>query len=122
MFVAYLRTFARMGLKAIPMRADTGPIGGDLSHEFIVLAPTGESPVFCHAAFEEIDCASNAAGESDYDAPTCSGSSKMTSLYAATDEKHDKAAFGKIRRSGGAGQRHRGRPHLLLRHQVFRSR
>ena len=48
MFVAYLRTFARMGLKAIPMRADTGPIGGDLSHEFIVLAETGESAVFCH--------------------------------------------------------------------------
>src|SRR5688572_15326379 len=47
MFVAYLRTFARMGLKAIPMRADTGPIGGDLSHEFIVLAETGESGIFC---------------------------------------------------------------------------
>ena len=46
MFVAYLRTFARMGLKAIPMRAETGPIGGDLSHEFIVLAETGESAVF----------------------------------------------------------------------------
>src|SRR5258708_32131394 len=48
MFVAYLRTFARMGLKAIPMRAETGPIGGDLSHEFIVLADTGESAAFCH--------------------------------------------------------------------------
>ncbi|MFZ0027199.1 MAG: proline--tRNA ligase, partial [Pseudolabrys sp.] len=47
MFVAYLRTFARMGLQAIPMAADTGPIGGDLSHEFIVLAETGESGVFC---------------------------------------------------------------------------
>ncbi|WP_216072566.1 hypothetical protein, partial [Acinetobacter nosocomialis] len=47
MFVAYLRTFARMGLKAIPMRAETGPIGGDLSHEFIVLAETGESGVYC---------------------------------------------------------------------------
>jgi prolyl-tRNA synthetase len=48
MFVAYLRTFDRMGLKSIPMRADTGPIGGDLSHEFIILAETGESEVFCH--------------------------------------------------------------------------
>src|ERR1700756_4855296 len=48
MFLAYLRTFAAMGLKAIPMRADTGPIGGDLSHEFIILAETGESEVFCH--------------------------------------------------------------------------
>src|SRR4029079_5984371 len=47
MFVAYLRTFARMGLKAIPMAAETGPIGGDLSHEFIILAETGESGVFC---------------------------------------------------------------------------
>ena len=47
MFVAYLRTFARMGLKAIPMRAETGPIGGDLSHEFLVLAETGESGVYC---------------------------------------------------------------------------
>src|ERR1700753_1467262 len=49
MFVAYLRIFARMGLKAIPMRAETGPIGGDLSHEFIILAETGESGVFCNA-------------------------------------------------------------------------
>ncbi len=47
MFIAYLNTFARMGLKAVPMRADTGPIGGDLSHEFIILAETGESAVFC---------------------------------------------------------------------------
>src|ERR671927_1756885 len=51
MFVAYLRTFARLGLKSIPMRADTGPIGGDLSHEFIILADTGESEVFCHADY-----------------------------------------------------------------------
>ena len=49
MFVAYLRTFARMGLKSIPMAAETGPIGGDLSHEFIILAETGESQVYCHS-------------------------------------------------------------------------
>ena len=48
MFVSYLRTFARMGLKSIPMAAETGPIGGDLSHEFIILADTGESEVYCH--------------------------------------------------------------------------
>src|ERR1700732_74454 len=48
MFVAYLRTFARLGLKSIPMVAETGPIGGNLSHEFIILADTGESEVFCH--------------------------------------------------------------------------
>src|SRR5947209_9564473 len=55
MFVAYLRTFARLGLKSIPMRADTGPIGGDLSHEFIILAQTGESEVFCHRDFLDMD-------------------------------------------------------------------
>src|SRR6478609_5497501 len=55
MFVAYLRTFARMGLKAIPMRADTGPIGGDLSHEFIILASTGESEVFSHADYLDFE-------------------------------------------------------------------
>ena len=55
MFVTYLRTFARMGLKAIPMRAETGPIGGDLSHEFIVLADTGESAVFCHKGLVDKD-------------------------------------------------------------------
>src|SRR5438445_2231106 len=48
MFIAYLNAFSRMGLQAVPMRADTGPIGGDLSHEFIILADTGESQVFCH--------------------------------------------------------------------------
>src|SRR6201999_3905537 len=55
MLLAYMRTFQRIGLKAIPMEADTGPIGGDLSHEFIILAPTGESQVYFDAAFEEID-------------------------------------------------------------------
>src|SRR3989475_4166111 len=55
MFVSYLRTFTRMGLKAIPMRADTGPIGGDLSHEFIILAETGESQVFCDRAYLSLD-------------------------------------------------------------------
>src|SRR5881398_3677025 len=55
MMLAYMRTFHRMGLKAIPMIAETGPIGGDLSHEFIILAPTGESQVYYDAAFEEID-------------------------------------------------------------------
>src|SRR3712207_1045947 len=55
MFVAYLRPFARLGLKAIPMRADTGPIGGNLSHEFIILASTGESEVFCHADYLDYD-------------------------------------------------------------------
>src|SRR6202162_1277118 len=55
MFVAYLRTFARMGLKAIPMTAESGPIGGDLSHEFIILASTGESEVFCHRDYLDFE-------------------------------------------------------------------
>jgi len=95
MFAAYLRTFARMGLKAIPMRADTGPIGGNLSHEFIILASTGESEVFCHRNFldrdtppEDIDFADRATMQGVFDA--------WTSQYAATSEMHDAAAFGAV--------------------------
>ncbi|MBI4969764.1 MAG: proline--tRNA ligase [Rhodospirillales bacterium] len=86
MFVAYLRTFARMGLKAIPMAADTGPIGGDLSHEFIILAETGESQVYCHRDLVEKDW----LGERiDYEADLQPIVDRFTRLYAATDEKHD---------------------------------
>lgn len=95
MFVAYLRTFARMGLKAIPMAADTGPIGGDLSHEFIILASTGESEVFCHKDF--LDFPIPDAGVNFDDIAGLQGLvDNWTSLYAATSEKHDPAAFGKI--------------------------
>jgi prolyl-tRNA synthetase len=87
-FVAYLRTFARMGLKAIPMAADTGPIGGDLSHEFIVLAETGESAVFCDKGWLEMDVLST---EIDYAGDLSPVVKQFTSLYAATDEKHDSA-------------------------------
>jgi prolyl-tRNA synthetase len=92
MFVAYLRTFARMGLKAIPMRADTGPIGGNLSHEFIILASTGESEVFCHADYLNFDIP---AADTDFDdvAGLQSTVDRWTSLYAATSEMHDAAAF-----------------------------
>jgi prolyl-tRNA synthetase len=86
MFFAYLRTFARMGLKAIPMRADTGPIGGDLSHEFIILADTGESQVFCDRAWLETEILDMAV---DYDRDLEPQFRQWTSLYAATDEKHD---------------------------------
>src|SRR6266446_3482224 len=89
MFVAYLQTFARMGLKAIPMRADTGPIGGDLSHEFHVLAQTGESAVFCHKGLVDKDIL---AEEDDYDSDLEPLFRQWTGLYAATDEKHDHAA------------------------------
>ncbi len=105
MMLAYMRTFQRLGVKAIPMVADTGPIGGDLSHEFIILAPTGESGVFFDAAFEEIDWvgASIDAG-SPADMERFYG--MMTSLYAATDEKHDEAAWAQVpaeRRREGRG-------------------
>jgi prolyl-tRNA synthetase len=88
MFLAYLRTFARMGLKAIPMQADTGPIGGDLSHEFIILAETGESGVFCDKAWLDLDVLNQAPGHDDDLEPFFQ---HFTSIYAATDEKHDPA-------------------------------
>ncbi len=95
MFVAYLRTFARMGLKSIPMVADTGPIGGNLSHEFIILASTGESEVFCQNDFLEFEVPAEVVDFDDR-----AGLQKIvdrwTSLYAATSEKHDAAAFEKI--------------------------
>ncbi|NBB17138.1 proline--tRNA ligase [Caulobacter sp. SLTY] len=90
MFVAYLNTFARMGLKAVPMKADTGPIGGDLSHEFIVLAETGESQVFCHKDLVEM----GAPGpDVDWDGDLQPLVDQRTALYAATEEMHDAAAF-----------------------------
>ena len=92
MFVAYLRTFARLGLTAIPMRADTGPIGGDLSHEFIILASTGESEVFCHKDFLSF---APPPADINFDDPAILQSvvTQWTSRYAATSEMHDAAAF-----------------------------
>jgi prolyl-tRNA synthetase len=90
MFVAYLRTFARMGLKAIPMRAETGPIGGDLSHEFIILAQTGESGVFCDKDILDLPI----PGEDvDYDGDLSRIIRDWTRLYAATEDVHDAARF-----------------------------
>ena len=85
MFVAYLKTFARLGLTAIPMEADTGPIGGDLSHEFIILADTGESGVFFHKDWEQ----TNLMAEINYDEDLQPVVDRFTSLYAKTDETHD---------------------------------
>lgn len=90
MFVAYLRTFARLGLRAIPMQADTGPIGGDLSHEFIILAETGESAVFCDKALVERDVLGQGV---DYDSDLQPIVDSWTAPYAATEEKHDAARF-----------------------------
>ncbi|WP_417581414.1 proline--tRNA ligase [Pelagibacterium sp.] len=90
MFVAYLRTFHRLGLTAIPMRADTGPIGGDLSHEFIVLADTGESEVFCHRDLLEKPIPS---ADTDFNADLSPIFEDWTSLYAATEEMVDMAEY-----------------------------
>ena len=86
MFVAYLRTFARMGLRAIPMAADSGPIGGDMSHEFLILADTGESEVFCHKDILSFDLPKD---NIDYNEDFQPIVDKWTELYAATDEKHN---------------------------------
>jgi prolyl-tRNA synthetase len=84
-----------LGLKAIPMRADTGPIGGNLSHEFIILASTGESEVFCHKDYLDFD-----VPPADTDFESREGLQaivdRWTSLYAATSEMHDAAAFGEV--------------------------
>jgi prolyl-tRNA synthetase len=95
MFTAYLRTFDRLGLRAIPMRADTGPIGGNLSHEFIILADTGESEVFSHKDFVDFDIPGI---DTDFDdiAGLKAIFDKWTSVYAATSEMHDTAAFDAI--------------------------
>ena len=90
MFVAYLRTFHRLGLTAIPMRAETGPIGGDLSHEFIILASTGESEVFCHRDLLDKPVPGE---DTDFLGDLSPIVADWTSLYAATDEMHDAAAF-----------------------------
>ncbi|MGH2342873.1 proline--tRNA ligase [Segnochrobactraceae bacterium EtOH-i3] len=93
MFVAYLRTYRRMGLTAIPMQADTGPIGGKMSHEFIILADTGESAVFCDKALVDLPIP---GPEVDFDGDLSPIVNAWTSHYAATEEKHDEAAFAAI--------------------------
>ncbi len=105
MMLSYLRTFQRLGVRAVPMAADTGPIGGDLSHEFHILAPTGESQVFYDAAVETI-----AVGTDDIDhtdpAQLDRFFADVTAPYAATDEKHDLAAWDRVpeeRRREGRG-------------------
>ena len=95
MMLAYMRTFAKMGVRAIPMLADTGPIGGDLSHEFIVLAPTGESQVFYDSTLEDL----NYLGANvSYDSPSelASFHDLINSYYAATEEKHDTARWSQV--------------------------
>ena len=87
MFVSYLKTFARMGLTAIPMEAETGPIGGDMSHEFIILAETGESGVYFHRDWLDADLVTSV----DYSDDLQPVVDRFTSLYARADEKHNPA-------------------------------
>ncbi|AAV94421.1 proline--tRNA ligase [Ruegeria pomeroyi] len=93
--VSYIRTYERMGLQAIPMRADSGPIGGDDTHEFLVLAETGESEVFYDSKVTDIRLGER---EIDYDSvDQCRAvMEEFTSLYARTDETHDEAVFNQI--------------------------
>lgn len=89
MFAAYLRTYERMGLKAIPMKAESGPIGGDMSHEFIILADTGESEVYCHADYLEMRVPESI----DFEADLSGLVQAWTEKYAATDDMHEPARF-----------------------------
>ncbi|UWR41998.1 proline--tRNA ligase [Phaeobacter inhibens] len=93
--VSYLRSYERMGLQAIPMRADGGPIGGDYTHEFLVLAETGESEVFYDSAVTDLTFGDR---EIDYDSvEQCQGVlEEFTSKYARTDETHDEALFNEV--------------------------
>jgi prolyl-tRNA synthetase len=86
--LAYLRTFQRMGIRAVPMRAANGPIGGDLSHEFIVLAPTGESEVFYDSAYDSFDWSQSELHYED-EAGLKGLFDRVNTTYAATDETHD---------------------------------
>ena len=93
--VSYLRTYERMGLQAIPMRADSGPIGGDDTHEFLVLAETGESEVFYDSAVTDLTFGDR---EIDFDdvADCQSIMEEFTTKYARTDETHDEALFAEV--------------------------
>ena len=89
MFYSYIKTFNRLGLKAIPMAADTGPIGGDLSHEFIILAETGESQIYSDKKIFEVDV--NKYGSSDNSLQKMR--EDFSSIYAVTDDKFKEEEF-----------------------------
>ncbi len=91
-FISYLKTYARMGLKAIPMRAESGPIGGDMSHEFVVLADTGETQVFCHKKILEMSVPDDVDWDSDLQPMV----DDWTTFYAAADDEHDPAKEGEL--------------------------
>jgi len=93
--LAYLRTFQRMGIQAVPMKAASGPIGGDLSHEFIVLAPTGESEVFYDAVYDDFDWQQSGLGYED-EAGLQGLFDRVSATYAATDETHDESRWASV--------------------------
>ena len=92
MFVAYLKTFQRMSLKVIPVSADSGPIGGSLSHEFSVIAPTGESEIFCDKNLLDLDINKKSYSNDDEITQTVED---YLSFYSATDEKYNESDFNK---------------------------
>ena len=89
MFYAYLKTFQKLGLKAVPMAADTGPIGGDLSHEFIILADTGESKIFADKKIFNFDLSKYNSSKKSLEQIR----KDFSEIYTATDEKFDKKEF-----------------------------
>ncbi len=120
MFVAYLRTFARLGLTAIPMVADTGPIGGDLSHEFIILASTGESEVFCHTRLSAASRRRPRTSISTTSPPCRAWSTNGRRSTPRPRKSTTPPKFEAIpEASAHFRARHRGRPYFLFRHQIF---
>lgn len=93
MFIAYLKTFKRLGLNAIPVAADSGPIGGNLSHEFSIVAETGESEIFCDRNLLEIDIDENIYNSND---KIISVVENYLNFYSATDDKHDEKEFNNL--------------------------
>ena len=93
MFIAYLKTFKRLGLNAIPVAADSGPIGGNLSHEFSIIAETGESEIFCDKNLLEIDIDENIYNSND---KIISVVENYLNFYSATDDKHDEKEFNNL--------------------------
>ena len=93
MFIAYLKTFKRLGLNAIPVAADSGPIGGNLSHEFSIIAETGESEIFCDRNLLEIDIDENIYNSNE---KIISVVENYLNFYSATDDKHDEKKFNNL--------------------------
>ena len=91
MFFSYLNTFKRLDLQAIPMAADTGPIGGDLSHEFVILAETGESKIYADKKIFEVNWSNFKFDDKSLEKMR----KDFSSFYAVTDEKFNKEEFDK---------------------------